>query len=97
MNRFLLSEKIKKAPWFLTVEPYLRKQDHPIASHPEARQPRIVPLLVIDYGNPAARIKHMCDVGRLLFGAVSEMWKSAKSIRKNPYSGKKKHRPSNPG
>jgi epoxyqueuosine reductase len=89
MKRILLSEKIKKAPWFLTIEPYLRKLDHPIPSHPEARQPRIVPLLVIDYGNPAARIKHMSDVGKLLFGAVSEMWKSAYSVRQNPYSGRK--------
>ena len=89
MKRILLSEKFKKAPWFLTIEPYLRYQDHPIASHPEARQPRIVPLLVIDYGNPAARIKHMRDVGRFLFGAVGEMWKSARSVHQNPYSGKK--------
>jgi Pyruvate/2-oxoacid:ferredoxin oxidoreductase delta subunit len=89
MKRILFSEKIRKAPWFLTIEPYLRKQDHPVASHPEARQPRIVPLVVIDYGNPAARIKHMRDVGKLLLGAVSEMWKSAFSIQKNPYSGKK--------
>lgn len=89
MKRILLSEKIKKAPWFLTIEPYLRKQDHPIPSHPEARQPRIVPLLVMDYGNPAARIKHMRDVGGLLLGAIREMWKSAHSIRQNPYSGAK--------
>jgi epoxyqueuosine reductase len=89
MKRFLLSEKIRKAPWFLTIEPYLRKQDHPISSHPEARQPRIVPLLVIDYGNLAARFKHMRDVGGLLFGSVREMWKSAHSIRQNPYCSKK--------
>jgi Pyruvate/2-oxoacid:ferredoxin oxidoreductase delta subunit len=89
MKRILLSEKIRKAPRFLTIEPYLRKQDHPIPSHPEARQPRIVPLLVMDYGNPAARIKHMRDVGRLLLGAIREMWKSAHSIRQNPYSDKK--------
>jgi NAD-dependent dihydropyrimidine dehydrogenase PreA subunit len=28
-------------------------------------------------------------IGRRLFGAVGEMWKSARSIRQNPYSGKK--------
>ena len=70
MKRILLSEKIKKAPRFLTIEPYLRKQDHPIASHPEARQPRIVPLVVIDYGSLAARIKQMRYIGKLLLGAV---------------------------
>ncbi|PKO00885.1 MAG: [Fe-S]-binding protein [Chloroflexi bacterium HGW-Chloroflexi-4] len=89
MKRILLSEKIKKAPWFLTIEPYLRKQDHPIASHSEARHPRIVPLLVIDYGNLAARFKHMRDVGKYLLGSVRGMWKSAYSIRQNPYKGKK--------
>ena len=89
MKRLLLSDKIKKAPWFLTIEPYLRKQDHPVASLSDARQPRLVPLVVMDYGNLAARFKHMRFVGRQLIGAVAEMWKSARSIRQNPYSGKK--------
>lgn len=88
MKRILLSEKIKKAPSFLTIEPYLRPQDKPVASHPEAREPRLVPLVVIDYGSLAARIKQMRYIGRLLFGAVGEMWKSARSIRQNPYRGK---------
>lgn len=88
MKRILLSEKIKKAPPFLTIEPYLRPQDKPVASHSEAREPRLVPLVVIDYGSLAARIKQMRYIGRLLFGAVGEMWKSARSIRQNPYSGK---------
>ena len=50
MARIRLSEKFKKAPKFLTIEPYLRPQDTPIASHPEARAPRIVPPVVFDYG-----------------------------------------------
>jgi epoxyqueuosine reductase len=81
--------RIKAAPWFLTIEPYLRKQDHPVASHPEAREPRIVPLVVIDYGNLAARLKQARYIGRLMGGAIVEMVKSACSIRQNPYSGKK--------
>jgi ferredoxin len=89
MKRILLSEKIKKAPRFLTIEPYLRKQDHPITSHPVAREPRIVPLVVIDYGSLAARIKQMRYIGKLLLGAVGQMWISARSIRKNPYCGQK--------
>jgi hypothetical protein len=55
VKRILLSEKIKKAPSFLTIEPYLRPQDKPVASHPEARQPRLAPLVVIDYGSFTAR------------------------------------------
>lgn len=89
MKRILLSERIKKAPWFLTIEPYLREQDSPISSHPDAREPRIVPLVIIDYGSLMARIKQMRYIGRLLIAAVFEMAKSASSIRNNPYMGKK--------
>jgi NAD-dependent dihydropyrimidine dehydrogenase PreA subunit len=82
-----------KAPQF-----HIQRPDKPVASHPEAREPRLVPLVVIDYGSLTARIKQMRYSGRLLFGAVGEMWKSAHSIRQNPYSGKKmidrKHWPS---
>jgi epoxyqueuosine reductase len=88
MKKNPFSEKIKKAPRFLTIEPYLRKQDHPIASHPEAREPRIVPLVIIDYGSLMARIKQMRYIGRLLFASVFEMAKSARSIKQNPYTGK---------
>lgn len=52
-------------------------------------EPRLLPLVVIDYGSLAARIRQMRYIGRLLFGAVGEMWKSTCSIRQNPYGGKK--------
>ena len=29
MKKILWSERIKKAPWFFTIEPYLRPQDQP--------------------------------------------------------------------
>lgn len=89
MRHILLSEKIKKAPRFLTIEPYLRQQDRPTASHPEARPPRIVPLVVIDYGSLTARIRQMRYVVRLLLASIYEMWKSASSIKKNPLLHKK--------
>ena len=54
-----LSERINKAPWFFSIEPYLRDQDNPVLSHPEAREPRIVPLVIIDYGSFTARLKQM--------------------------------------
>jgi len=90
MGRIKLSDKIKKAPGFLTIEPYLREQDQPIPSHPEAREPRIVPLVVIDYGSLMARFKQMKYVGKLLVAAIYEMAKSASSIKTNPYAGKKR-------
>lgn len=89
MKRIRLSEKIQKAPRFLTIEPYLRKQDQPLASHPAARAPRLVPLVVIDYGSLAARFRQMRYIGRHLVGSVVEMARSASSIRENPYAGKK--------
>ena len=59
MPKIFLSEIIKKAPRFFTIEPYLREQDGPIASHPEAREPRLVPLVIMDYGSVRSRLKQM--------------------------------------
>ena len=88
MKKILWSEKIKKPPRFLTIEPFLRKQDRPIKSHPEARQPRIVPLVVLDYGSIMARFKQMKYVGQYMLELIKEMAISAKSIKSNPYVGK---------
>jgi hypothetical protein len=54
MPKILLSERIKRPPKALTFETYLREQDNPIPSHPEAREPRIVSLVVFDYGSVMA-------------------------------------------
>jgi hypothetical protein len=59
MLKIRLSETIKKAPWFFTIEPYLRQHDNPVSSHPEAREPRIVPLVIMDYGSVRSRLKQM--------------------------------------
>ncbi|MEM8651453.1 MAG: 4Fe-4S dicluster domain-containing protein [Pseudomonadota bacterium] len=88
MKKIIWSERIKRPPWMLTFESYLRKQDHPIASHPEARDNRIVPLVVIDFGSFMARMRQMRYVGKYLVRSIKEMHVSAKSIRNNPYSGK---------
>jgi epoxyqueuosine reductase len=91
MKRIRLSEKIKKAPWFFTIEPYLRQQDKPVSSHPEAREPHIVPLVIMDYGSVQSRLKQMRYEGlkEYFIGTLREMHISAKSIKNNPYSGKK--------
>jgi ferredoxin len=91
MARIRLSEKIKKAPWFFTIEPYLREQDNPVSSHPEAREPRIVPLVIIDYGSFTARLKQMRYEGLIDYfvNTLREMHVSAKSIKNNPYNGQK--------
>ena len=59
MKKILWSERVKRTPKALTFETYLRGQDNPISSHPEARDPRIVPLVVLDYGSTMARIRQM--------------------------------------
>ena len=90
MPRIRLSDKIKKAPWFFSIEPYLRPQDNPVASHPEAREPRIVPLVILDYGSVRSRLKQMRYDGlkEYFLGTLREMHISAKSIKNNPYAGK---------
>jgi hypothetical protein len=91
MPKIFLSERIKKAPRFFTIEPYLREQDEPIASHPEAREPRLVPLVIMDYGSVRSRLKQMRYEGlkEYFIGTLREMHISAKSIKGNPYSGKR--------
>ncbi|MFC1936176.1 4Fe-4S binding protein [Chloroflexota bacterium] len=89
MAKIKLSEKIKRPPKSLTFETYLREQDEPIPSHPEARDPRIVPLVVFDYGSTMARIRQMRYVGKYLIASIKEMAQSAKDVLKNPYTGKK--------
>jgi Pyruvate/2-oxoacid:ferredoxin oxidoreductase delta subunit len=88
MKKILWSERIKRPPKWLTFENYLREQDRPIPSHPEAREPRIVPLVIFDYGSTMARIRQSRYVGKYLVAAIKEMAKSAKSVLNNPYAGK---------
>ena len=87
MKRILWSERIKRPPKPLTFETYLREQDNPISSHPEARDPRIVPLVILDYGSTMARIRQSRYVGKYLVASVKEMARSAKGVRNNPYAG----------
>jgi len=91
MRKILWSDRIKKAPWFFTIEPYLRQLDKPVSSHPEAREPRIVPLVIMDYGSVRARLKQIRyeELKEYFIGTLREMLISAKSIKNNPYSGKK--------
>jgi len=89
MKKILWSEWIKRPPKALTFETYLREQDQPIQSHPEAREPRLVPLIVLDYGSVMARVRQMRYVGKYMVAAIKEMATSAKSVVNNPYAGKK--------
>jgi ferredoxin len=83
-----LSEKIKHPPKPLTFETNLREQDNPISNHPEARESRIVPLVIFDYGSVMARIRQSRYIGKYLVAAIKQMAQSAKSVWDNPYAGK---------
>lgn len=88
-RRPLLSERFRSAPPFLTFEQYLRPGDAPIPAHPtESRYPRIVPLVILDYGSVAARFRQMRYVGLDLLKAIFEMVRGARAIRRNPRLGK---------
>ncbi len=91
MKKILWSERIKKAPWFFTIEPYLRPQDQPVSSHLKAREPRLVPLVIMDYGSVRARFRQMRYKGlkEYFIGTLREMHLSARSIKNNPLAGKK--------
>jgi epoxyqueuosine reductase len=88
-RRPLLSERFRSAPPLLTFEQYLRPGDAPIPAHPtESRYPRIVPLVILDYGSVAARFRQMRYVGLDLLKAIFEMVRGARAIRRNPQLGK---------
>jgi NAD-dependent dihydropyrimidine dehydrogenase PreA subunit len=89
MHKVHWSEKIQKPPRRFTIEPFLRPQDNPIDSHPRARSPRIVPLVVLDYGSVMARIRQVRYIGRTIFMALREVFRATKSIQDNPYAGQR--------
>ncbi len=59
MEKILWSERIKRPPKPLTFETYLREQDNPISSHPEARDPRIIPLVTSITGVPRPSMQNL--------------------------------------
>jgi epoxyqueuosine reductase QueG len=88
MSRPRLSERIQHPPWFWSKEPYLRPEDQLIEAGPGARTPRLVPLVVFDYGNLGARLRTIKYVGRYMKGSMSGIRRAVTSIRENPYAGK---------
>ena len=83
-----LSERFQRPPWFLAKERYLRPQDRLIEAGPGALRPRLVPLVVLDYGNIGARFRTIKYVGRYMKGSMAGIRRAVTSIRENPYAGK---------
>ncbi|MCK8115921.1 4Fe-4S dicluster domain-containing protein [Anaerosoma tenue] len=87
MKRILLHERFRRPPWFLDKDHYLREGDHPVTSGPNARYPRLVPLLIFDYGSLWGRIKRMVRLRQSMTANMRELRRANTSIRENPRLG----------
>lgn len=87
MKRILLHETFRRPPWFLDKDRYLREGDHPVTSGPNARYPRLVPLLIFDYGSLWGRIKRMVRLRESMAANMRELRRANTSIRENPRLG----------
>jgi Pyruvate/2-oxoacid:ferredoxin oxidoreductase delta subunit len=88
MKKILLSEKIRRPPRFIAKEPFMSEQDVEVHSGPHSRYPRMVPLVVIDYGSLASRIPQMRHTGKDMRGSFRELRRTVKGLRDNPHAGK---------
>jgi NAD-dependent dihydropyrimidine dehydrogenase PreA subunit len=82
-----LSERFQHPPRFIAKEPYLRPEDPLIEAGPGARAPRLVPLVVLDYGNIGARFRTMKYVGRYMMGSFKGLRRAVTGLRDNPHAG----------
>jgi len=82
------SERFRRPPLKMTIDPYLRPEDHPIECDAKARKPRLVPLVVLDYGSVAARFRQVKYIRHDMAGALRELLRSSRDIQNNPYNGK---------
>jgi NAD-dependent dihydropyrimidine dehydrogenase PreA subunit len=83
-----LSERFTHPPRFIAKEPYLQPEDHLIEAGPGARAPRLVPLVVIDYGNIGARFRTLRYVGRWMACSFKGLRRAVTGLRDNPHIGK---------
>lgn len=88
MGRPLLSERIRRPPWFLDKDHYLRAGDHPVSSGPNARYPRLVPLVILDYGSIWGRIRRIFRIWKLMAANMRELRRATRSVVENPRIGK---------
>ena len=87
MKKMRWSETFRKPPFFLRLETYLRPGDQPISSDENSRDPRIVPLVILDYGSLSAKLRQMRSIMRMVLLSIRNMWQGIKSVRQNPRKG----------
>lgn len=64
---------MKKPPFFLSVSHWITKQDHPIKSGPNSRRAVIIPLLLMQYGSFAAKLKTFIPLRNYLVTSLKGM------------------------
>lgn len=87
MKKPRLSEIYRRPPFFLRLETYLRPGDQPVESDEGSRNPRIVPLVVLDYGNMGAKLRQMRSIMKMVLLSIRNMWQGIRSVRTNPRKG----------
>ena len=68
---------------------YIRDVDQVWFGEPNYKKSLIVPEINVKYGSLASKIKTMPSYAKYLVGSFVELFKTVKSIQRNPYSGKK--------
>lgn len=66
---------------------YIRKVDQVWYGQPHYKQGLIVPEINMAYGSMASKVKTMPSYAKYLVGSFRELFKTVKSIRRNPYLG----------
>ncbi len=77
-----------KAPKMPTIDKYLREIDNPVYSNELSNEGYHVPQIILEYGNVKEKLKSGVTIIPKALGCIMQSKISAKSIQKNPYSGK---------
>ncbi|KAB2807710.1 epoxyqueuosine reductase [Phaeocystidibacter luteus] len=83
-----LYKLIRKPPFFLQAKHYIRKDESPMTSAPNARRAVIIPTLLIQYGSLRDKFKSLPLVGKAFKRSFIELYKSASQLKQNPHLGK---------
>ncbi|MEO0601833.1 MAG: 4Fe-4S dicluster domain-containing protein [Myxococcota bacterium] len=82
-----LYEWMRKPPWFMSVSNWVTDEDDPVRAGPNARKAVLIPLLVLQYGSLAAKLRSVVHIRRYVARSLVELRNSARGIRDNPHTG----------
>lgn len=84
-----LYKLMKKPPFFLSVSNWITEIDNPVKSGPNSRRAVMIPLLIMQYGSLAAKLKTFVPLRDYFVTSIKGMRESAKNITNNPHTGKR--------